>query len=293
MVSRNTQSAAAGLLSSRQAHCSASLPRFAGDACTGDDFAGDAFARGVTAVPCMLAGAGNVWVNTGDERLDVGLCVKHGPKSMCVPDYVQAQPDSTGWTYSQALLAVITQYKVYSTCVWTALICNAPLTTDHAQSRLLQQEMDWWCLQNMWTCLNSQQACWQYLSCISFMAVVSAYNVHWIAACLAHPKGCRSSASAICCARLSRGKLLWNPHEHDRCGAVQSKHSWVFAMLEGESDSGDYQLSHVFPGMSKEEALKKVKQVKAWLQGLPLAKRPLVKVRFLYSRVLELMYLSA
>ena len=50
-------------------------------------------------------------------------------------------------------------------------------------------------------------------------------------------------------------------------------------MLEGESDSSDYQLSQVFPGMSKEAAVQKVKQVKAWLQGLPLAKRPLVKVR--------------
>ena len=59
-----------------------------------------------------LAGTGNVWVNTGDERLDVGLCVKHGPNSLCVPDYVQVQPDNTGWTYSQALVAIITQYKV-------------------------------------------------------------------------------------------------------------------------------------------------------------------------------------
>lgn len=56
--------------------------------------------------------AGNLWLNTGDERVDLGLCVKHGAKSMCVPDYVQAQPDNTGWTYSQALIGVIEQYKV-------------------------------------------------------------------------------------------------------------------------------------------------------------------------------------
>lgn len=31
---------------------------------------------------------------------------------MCVPDYVQAQPDNTGWTYSQALIGVVEQYKV-------------------------------------------------------------------------------------------------------------------------------------------------------------------------------------
>ena len=56
--------------------------------------------------------AGNLWVNTGDERVDLGLCVKHGAKSMCVPDYVQAQPDNTGWTYSQVLISVVEQYKV-------------------------------------------------------------------------------------------------------------------------------------------------------------------------------------
>lgn len=58
--------------------------------------------------------AGNLWVNTGDERVDLGLCVKHGAKSMCVPDYVQAQPDNTGWTYSQALISVVEQFKVPS-----------------------------------------------------------------------------------------------------------------------------------------------------------------------------------
>ena len=59
---------------------------------------------------------------------------------------------------------------------------------------------------------------------------------------------------------------------------MQKRHSWVFAMVDGESDSNEYSLSRVFPGMSKEEAVQKVKQVKAWLQSLPLAKRPLVKV---------------
>lgn len=89
-------------------------------------------------VPFGLAGAGNVWVNTGDERLDVGLCVKHGPKSLCVPDYVQAQPDNTGWTYSQALLAVITQYKVHSASELGRRLCHCRLTTNHAQLYLLQ-----------------------------------------------------------------------------------------------------------------------------------------------------------
>ena len=44
--------------------------------------------------------------------MDLGLCVKHGAKGVCVPDYVQAQPDNNGWAYSQALVTVIEQYKV-------------------------------------------------------------------------------------------------------------------------------------------------------------------------------------
>ena len=56
--------------------------------------------------------AGNLWLQTGDEKVDLGLCVKHGAKGMCVPDYVQAQPDNNGWAYSQALVTVIEQYKV-------------------------------------------------------------------------------------------------------------------------------------------------------------------------------------
>ena len=51
-------------------------------------------------------------MQSGEEKVDVGLCVKHGGKGMCVPDYVQAQPDNNGWTYSQALVTVIEQYKV-------------------------------------------------------------------------------------------------------------------------------------------------------------------------------------
>ena len=59
---------------------------------------------------------------------------------------------------------------------------------------------------------------------------------------------------------------------------AQKRHSWVFTMVDAETDSNEYPLSQVFPGMSKEAAVQKVKQVKAWLQSLPLAKRPLVKV---------------
>lgn len=56
--------------------------------------------------------AGNLWLQTGEEKVDLGLFVKHGGKGMCVPDFVQAQPDNNGWAYSQALITIIEQYKV-------------------------------------------------------------------------------------------------------------------------------------------------------------------------------------
>ena len=59
---------------------------------------------------CMCAG--NLWLQTGEEKVDLGLFVKHGGKGVCVPDYVQAQPDNNGWAYSQALITIIEQYKV-------------------------------------------------------------------------------------------------------------------------------------------------------------------------------------
>lgn len=56
-------------------------------------------------------------------------------------------------------------------------------------------------------------------------------------------------------------------------------------MVDREPDGNDYSLSQVFPGMRKEEAVQKVKQVKAWLQSLPLAKRPLVKVGLHFAQL--------
>lgn len=55
---------------------------------------------------------GNLFVTLDDQRSDVGLCVKHGPKGLCVPDYVKPQPEEKGWTYSEALLSVLEQYQV-------------------------------------------------------------------------------------------------------------------------------------------------------------------------------------
>jgi hypothetical protein len=47
----------------------------------------------------------------GDKRADVGLCVKHAGRGLCVPDYVRPAAGDSGWTYSQALAGVVEQYK--------------------------------------------------------------------------------------------------------------------------------------------------------------------------------------
>ena len=57
---------------------------------------------------------GNCYVTPpdGGPNTDLGLCVKHGAKGLCVPDYVRPQPEERGWAYSPALLAVLEAYKV-------------------------------------------------------------------------------------------------------------------------------------------------------------------------------------
>ncbi|KAK9818370.1 hypothetical protein WJX72_011521 [[Myrmecia] bisecta] len=60
----------------------------------------------------------NVWLQTGEERVDVGIFVKHGSKSLCVPDYVQPAPGGSGWMYSEALCNVLSQYKKRHTWVF-------------------------------------------------------------------------------------------------------------------------------------------------------------------------------
>ena len=62
--------------------------------------------------------AGSLWVRTEEERIDLGLCVKHAAKDMCVPDYVQPMSERAGWAYSQALVAVLEQYKVRADWGW-------------------------------------------------------------------------------------------------------------------------------------------------------------------------------
>jgi hypothetical protein len=58
---------------------------------------------------------GNMEVVVGDEKVDVGLAVKSGRGPLCVPDYTKPAPSGTGWQYSQALAAILTQYKARGT----------------------------------------------------------------------------------------------------------------------------------------------------------------------------------
>ncbi len=59
----------------------------------------------------------NCWLQTGEGLADVGIFVKHGSKSLCVPDYVTPAPGNAGWMYSEALLNVLSHYKVQAPCL--------------------------------------------------------------------------------------------------------------------------------------------------------------------------------
>lgn len=69
---------------------------------------------------------GNFYVEEGDDKYDVGLCVKHGGRGMCVPDYVQPAPDDRGWLFSPALVQILADYKVHTllmNCLPTPASC--------------------------------------------------------------------------------------------------------------------------------------------------------------------------
>ena len=59
-----------------------------------------------------LTFAGSVRVLAGKESVDIGLLVKNARGPVCVPDYARPVPEGSGWQYSQALVGVLTQYKV-------------------------------------------------------------------------------------------------------------------------------------------------------------------------------------
>jgi hypothetical protein len=57
---------------------------------------------------------GNVYIAAPEGSgpgTDLGLCVKHGARALCVPEYARPQPEERGWAYSNALLALLEQYK--------------------------------------------------------------------------------------------------------------------------------------------------------------------------------------
>ena len=66
------------------------------------------------------------------DRVDVGLCVKHGARGLCVPDFVApapprpgAGPDNKGgWCYSPALVSVLAGYKARHP--WVFALADAP-----------------------------------------------------------------------------------------------------------------------------------------------------------------------
>ena len=53
----------------------------------------------------------------------------------------------------------------------------------------------------------------------------------------------------------------------------------MFAMVENQQETSDFELGEVLPGVETEAALQRVREAKKWISTLPLSKRPLVKVR--------------
>ncbi|KAK9865531.1 hypothetical protein WJX84_008983 [Apatococcus fuscideae] len=69
-------------------------------------------ARSVNLSPSILGRiAGSLWVDGGDGRADIGLCVKNAPKAICVPDYAMPSQNDQGWVYTDAFVQLLTQYK--------------------------------------------------------------------------------------------------------------------------------------------------------------------------------------
>ena len=59
------------------------------------------------------------WAQAGEERLEIGLNLKHNAKTLCVPDYTRAappdpnRPNSNGrtlWEYSDRAIALVKEY---------------------------------------------------------------------------------------------------------------------------------------------------------------------------------------
>ena len=60
----------------------------------------------------------------GPDKVDVGLCVKHAGRGLCVPDYATPAPDDRGWLYSPALLDALGAYKAKH--AWVFALADAP-----------------------------------------------------------------------------------------------------------------------------------------------------------------------
>ena len=60
----------------------------------------------------------------------------------------------------------------------------------------------------------------------------------------------------------------------------QKRHAWVFAMLEANPEAGvEFEAAEALPGAAPDAQKRAVADAKAWLQSLPLSRRPLCKVR--------------
>lgn len=68
---------------------------------------------------------------------------------------------------------------------------------------------------------------------------------------------------------------------------MQAKFPWVFRMLEEHPEEREWDVELGMPETPPTEAARRAAEVRAWLQKLPLGRRPLVKVTLFATRSLS------
>ena len=72
----------------------------------------------------------------GDERFDLGVAVKDGRESLCVPGFSTPTADNSGWMYSGAMLTILQEYRRVHGWVWDYLVRSGGNTGDSGKGGL-------------------------------------------------------------------------------------------------------------------------------------------------------------
>ncbi len=73
----------------------------------------------------------------GDDRYDLGVAVKDGRESLCVPGFSTPTEDNSGWMYSGALLTILQEYRRVHSWVWEYLVRSGGNTGDSGKGEVL------------------------------------------------------------------------------------------------------------------------------------------------------------